>query len=341
MTFTRARALARVIPLLALIACSSSATGSNEIEASTSDESPDGGMTGSGPEDGGTATGDDASDVPPPAFSPSFSPWRATSGDGGVAILYWRYRVDHGQPTALPGNPGDTFLFADTVMTSDGMTHVTKISATVTTPTGSGSELITQTSTLSSSTGASTEGDVNSSAQLPEGSASFDTQIVWDAPGLPAYLDRTDLDTLGVGYSETVPAVQGTATTMVNSSSAGSQTLMSTASAQTTWQVMAQLPSFAVLGVTYMDAVNVQAITTTTTTTSGSPSTDTVTELLWLARGIGAVQIQSTTVQQGQSTMELDELVTTNLGPSEPAADAGTEEAADGGDEDAADAIAE
>ena len=296
-------------------------------------------MTAIGPQESGTPTGDDASDVPPPAFSPSFSPWRATSEDGGVAVLYWRYRVDHGQPTTMSG---DTFLFADTVMTSDGMTRVAKISTTVTTPNGSGSELITQTSTLSPSTGASTEGDVNSSVQLPGDSASIDAQIAWDAPGLPAYLDRTDLDTLSVGYSETVPAVQGTATTTVNSSSAGSQTLMSTASAQITWQVMAQLPSFAVLGVTYMDVVNVQAITTTTTTTSGAASTDTVTELLWLARGIGAVQTQSTSVQQGQSTtMELDELVTTNLRPSEPAADAGTGEAADGGGDDAADAIVE
>jgi hypothetical protein len=345
MTFTRACALARVVPLFALIACSSSPTNSNEVEASTSDESPDAGtdagMTAIGPQDSGTPTGDDASDVPPPAFSPSFSPWHATSEDGGVAILYWRYRVDHGQPTTMPGNPGDTFLYADTVMTSDGMTHVTKIATTLTTPNGSGSELVTQTSILSPSTGASTEGDVNSSAQLPGGSASIDAKVVWDAPGLPAYLDRTDLDTLSVGYSETVPAVQGTATTTVTSSSAGSQTAMSTASAQITWQVMAQLSSFAVLGVTYKDVVNVQVTTTTTTTTAGSPSTETDTELVWLARGIGSVQTQTTSVQQGQSTMELDELVTTNLRPSEPAADAGTADAADGGGEDAADAIAE
>ena len=103
---------------------------------------------------------------------------------------------------------------------------------------------------------------------------------------------------------------------------------------------MAQLPSFAVLGVTYTDVVNVQVITATTTTTSGSPSTETDTESFWLARGIGAIQIQTTTVEQGQSSMELDELVTTNLRPSE-AADAGTDGAADGGGEDARDAGAE
>jgi hypothetical protein len=340
MRFTRARAPARVVPFFVLVACSSSPTSPNEVEASTSDESPDVGVTASNPQDGGTPTGDDATDVPPPAFSPSFSPWHATGEDGGVAILYWRYRVDHGQPTTLPGNPGDTFLFADTVMTSDGMTHVTKISATITTPTGSGSELLTQTSTLSPSTGASPEGDVNSTAQLPEGTASIAGQVVWDAPGLPAYLDRTDLDTLGVGHSETLPAVPGTETTTVNSSSAGSQTVMSPVSAQITWQVMAQLPSFAVLGVAYTDVVNVQVVTATTTTTSGSPSTETDTELFWLARGIGAVQIQTTTVEQGQSSMELDELVTTNLRPSE-ATEAGTDGAADGGGEDAGDASAE
>lgn len=278
-----------------------------------------------GPSESGAA-------LPPSAHSTSFSPVQGTLDDGGIAgELYWVYRIDHGQPHASGTSPGLTFTFGDEIHTLRQGTLVETDTSTVSgSSTGTTSGVITE---QLDSVGAVQSIDTESTASLTTGSSQVGLKETFGVP-LPAFLNRTDLDALAVGYSQT----ESTATANVSSTVTSGGTTMQfsgTASVNTSWTVMAKMAAYTVLGVSYADVVQIQVtsvanVQISDSTGQTSSSTTTTTTLEWLARGIGTIYSEATSQGQNGSDTTIGELVTTNLVPF-PTTDAGG--AAEGGSE--------
>jgi hypothetical protein len=261
----------------------------------------------------------DAGALPPGAHSSSFFPVQGVLDNGQPADeLYWDYRIDHGQPHVSGTNPGVTFQFQDEINTVRQATLVVSDSATVSgSASGTSSSVITEQ--IDPNTSAVLSVSADSQANLSTGSSDIMLTETWNMP-VPQYFDRSDLDTLAIGYSENTMAITGTVTGTVTVSGAGSQQATGTASVSSSWTLLDKLAQYTVLGVTYADVVKVQTtsvanvqIQSATGQTSTSMSTTTATG--WLAKGIGIVYSENTTQQQSGTDTTVSELVATNLVP--------------------------
>jgi hypothetical protein len=273
---------------------------------------------------GGSSSGG-GSGIPPSAQSTSFSPVQGN--------LYWDYRIDHGQPYSSNQSPGLTFTFGDEIHT---LTQGTLVETNDVTVSGSstGTEHTVVTSALDPTTGAEKSIETSNTTSLAS-TVVTDIKLSF-SPAVPDFLNRTDLDTLAIGYSENVgPATANVAGTVDLNGTSDSVTGTTTVSY--TWTIMADMPTYKVLGVTYADAVQVQVSSTSTasvtdSTGASSTSTTTTSTLEWLARGIGIIYSEATQTQNGgASDTTIAELVKTNL-VAPPASDAGSVAGDGGGD---------
>ncbi len=259
----------------------------------------------------------DAGPLPPAAHSSSFFPVQGVLDNGQPAgDLYWDYRVDHGQPHVNGFDSSQTFQFQDEIQTIQQATLTQTLDATISgSASGTTSEVITEQIDLATSAIQSTTDD--DSTSIATGSADINLSYTW-MPSSPGFFDRTDLDTLAVGYSESAsPSASVTGTLSANGTM---QSYSGTVSVSTSWSLQSKLASYTVLGVDYMDVVEVQVTSTANaqlTDSSGQSSTSTTTTTTneWLARGVGIIYGETTTQQQNGTDMSIVELVATNLVP--------------------------
>jgi hypothetical protein len=229
--------------------------------------------------------------------------------------LYWDYRIDHGQPHVSGTNSSLTFQYQDEIQTVRQATLVQTATAAVS-GSASGTASSVLTDQIDPSTSAVLSVSVDSTSALSTGSSEISLRETPAMP-LPGYFDRTDLDTLAIGYSENTGAISAnvTASATVNGTMAQAS---GTASISSSWTLQDKLATYTVLGVTYTDVVKVQTTTIasvqlTDSTGQSSSSMATTTTLNWLARGIGSVYSESTTQQQSGSDTSISELAATNL----------------------------
>jgi hypothetical protein len=268
--------------------------------------------------------------LPPSVHSASFFPVQGVLDNGQPAgELLWDYRVDQGQPHADGTNPGLTFTFQDEIQTVEQATLTQTVTAAVSgSASGTTTDVFTEQIDPATSAVMSTTND--SSATLDTGSATVDNAYTWTPP-LPGYFDRTDLDMLPIGTSDSTTVTPAITTTVTNAN--GTQNISGSGSVVSSWTLVAKLPSYTVLGVTYTDVVEVQqnvvaSVQLTSSTGQSASSMSTATTNSWLARGIGVVHSESTTQQQNGSDTTVLDLVATNLVPSAPG-DAGADAASE------------
>ena len=128
--------------------------------------------------------------------------------------------MNQGQAVTYPSSPGQTFLYADTVTTIQGSTRVNTQNVTVGPATAPGTESIVVTNQLTAPGGDIVTGDVVSTATLTGGSSEVDARVDFGSTPVLADFNRTDLDTLAIGFSQTDPTVTGTATSTVSANQA-------------------------------------------------------------------------------------------------------------------------
>jgi hypothetical protein len=230
--------------------------------------------------------------------------------------LYWDYRVDQGRPHVDGTNPSLTFQYQDEIQTVQQATLTQTATATVS-GSASGTSSVVLSEQIDPATSAVLSTTSDSSASLDTGSATIDTTYTWTPP-LPGYFDRSDLDTLAIGTSDSTtvsPSISSTVT-----AGGTTQNLSGTGTVSESWTLVDKLASYTVLGVTYTDVVKVQQtsvanVQVTSSTGQSASSTATTTTSSWLAKGIGVIYSESTTQQQNGSDTTVVELVATNLVP--------------------------
>jgi len=130
----------------------------------------------------------------------------------------------------------------------------------------------------------------------------------------PTFFDRSDLDTLAVDFSETA-TVHTTATvtaTVTDSSGTQSSTQNTAITNVVTWHLLQpDIATFQVLGKDYANVVQVHQVTTSTDDTTGQSSMGM--NVIWLAKGIGIIRSETTTVGPSGTDNQVNELVSTNL----------------------------
>jgi hypothetical protein len=271
----------------------------------------------------------DSGALPPSVHSSSFSPVQGVLDNGQPAgELYWDYRVDHGQPHVSGVDPNQTFQFQDQIDTVRQATMTETLTGSISgSATGTTSLVVTQQ--IDPTTGANLSGSSDLTTVLDTGSLSVD-EMISNTPPLPGFFDRTDLDTLAIGYSES--AMAATSVTGSTTTNGATQTFKGSGSYSVQWTLRDKLPSYSVLGVAYADVVKVEVDLTTTlllTSSTGQTSSATIltTTYNWLARGVGSIYSESTQQQPGMpGDSEVLELAATNLVPA-AAGDAGVADA--------------
>lgn len=272
----------------------------------------------------GVATGCGGGDSPlPPAHSSSFFPVRGTDDAGGTTSeLEWIYRMNGGEPVPLSPGGGVTVRYADCPVRVAGTTMTRSLNGTVANTDGSGwSGTVSHKTTDHFSPDSpakvmTREHDIRSSL-VAAGSSLTIMHLVatYDFGAIPAptFYDRTDLDTLDVGFSESVQLVASDDATSTVRSGSTNQTLSFTESVgvSLSWTLKAVLPTFQVLGKDYANVVQVDE-TMTSTTTAGDA--EQLVSTIWLAKGFGIIRQQTTgEVAAGVTETDVFELTRTNL----------------------------
>jgi hypothetical protein len=272
----------------------------------------------------GSGTGCSSSDSPlQPVHSPSFFPVRGTTAAGmPTDELEWIYRMNGGDPTPISPTGGVTVRYADHRVRLAGTTLTKALYGKVANTDGSGwagdvsSASTDHLSSDSPATVLARDLELRSSL-VAAGSplTIFRVALTYDFGAIPAptFYDRTDLDTLAVGYSESVSlsAVQkGTHTVMFESTNQTSP-IDQSATVSLSWSVDAVLPTFEVLGKTYANVVRVNE-TMMSSSIAGDPTNRS--SLIWLAKGVGMIRAQTRgVVASGVSESDTYELTRTNL----------------------------
>jgi hypothetical protein len=305
----------------ALPACSSPNAGYGRYAASGSTVSSG---SSSGSSSGASASGSTAfacqggfdAGTASRAHSPSFYPVRAVDDTGQPApLLHWTYRINQCQPTT---SMGITLTLSDEDQTIQGSTLVQSEGVTYDSPSGTGMQTITEQ--LDPDAGAIIQIDIDTSARLTNGAADIMLTERFGTMPMPSVYNRSDLDTLQVGYSETIPASHGTVSSTVRSATTPVSTT-GTVDISGSWSLLDKLASFAVQGTTYLDVVKVQGVVMATASildpASGAMSTSatTTTTVNYLAKGIGTIRSESTATQQSGTMTSVGELLGTNLVP--------------------------
>jgi hypothetical protein len=265
----------------------------------------------------GAGCGGGSDEPPPPAHSSSFFPVRGTTDGGGAADLQWVYRLDDGAAVPFAPAPGSNIRYNDETMRISGTIVTTSLSGTLESDDGAGVMGVTSAVTtdhLSSDSPATVlarEVDGRSSLTA-SGSRIMSRVMVMYTFGTmpePTFFDRSDLDTLAVGFSESADL---TATASVTVSS-GTQAMggTETVSLSLAWTLQAIVPSFTVRGQDYANVVQVQERSSATESTSGAISE--TSSKAWLAKGIGLIRAETTTTQATGVQNDTTELVSTNL----------------------------
>jgi len=258
-----------------------------------------------------------------PAHSSSFFPVRGLAGDGGPAgDLRWDYRVNGGAATPLPSTPALTVRYDSDLVRISGTTMETSLKGPIGTADSSasvaGTTSVVSIDHLSSNSPATIlERDVNSISTLGV-SGMFTTtrtmyMYVFDATPEPTFFDRTDLDTLSPGFTEsgTVQPTVNVTATVTDSAGTRSESQTQTLLLMLSWTLDDVLATFQVLGNDYANVVQVHQVNTSQDLASGTSATAMTTG--WLAKGIGL--IRSETTLDGPLGLQTDvlELVNTNL----------------------------
>ena len=272
----------------------------------------------------GVGMGCDGDDSPPaPAHSSSFFPVRGTADGGGPAgELQWVYRVNGGAVTPLVSSPPLTVRSADEVIriSETTMTSVLKGTLGSSDPATriSGTTSWQSTDHLSSDSPARILArEVNSNGTATAEGMSLSTRAMYRyafaTTPQPIFFDRTDLDTLAPGYSETATIQATVDATATVTDSAGTRTASETQSLmmELSWTLDAGLATFQVLGKDYANVVQVHQVNTSTDLTSGTTATAMTTA--WLAKGIGFIRTETTLTGPSEVQDDLLELVSTNL----------------------------
>jgi hypothetical protein len=257
---------------------------------------------------------------PPPVHSPSFFPVRGTDDAGLPADqLEWVYAMNGGAPVPLNSTGGVTVSYADHHVGVAGTTLTKSLNGTVASTDGSGwagtvSEQTTDHLSSDSPAAVLSRELVDTSSVRTARSPLTYTHLVnmYDFAAMPepTLFDRTDLDTLAIGFSESVNTVATD-----NWTETGTGTLAGTQGVgrSLSWSLQAVMPTFQVLGKEYANVVQVEEVVTTTTT-AGDPPQGTITSTLWLAKGIGMIRAQTTgIVASGVVETDTFELASTNL----------------------------
>jgi hypothetical protein len=257
-----------------------------------------------------------------PIHSDSYSPIQATDAQGQPAKqLWWLYRVNGGAPVSVSENGmAMQMTFEDMVYSLNpvSLTRELELKGTFTgsaegqSMSGSYSCKATESITLGDTTlvrDQQIEIDMNLSAA---GQSGVVTMKVDQLPEVPWewFLDRTDLNTLPIGYTETQNIAQQV-TGSIRISAGGqsqSQSLNQAAQSTDTWTVTGQQASTDVNGVTYTDIVQIQR---NTESLDMSGNNQPVQYTYDVARGVGFVR--SLGAAQVYNTPLPVELVDTNL----------------------------
>ncbi len=272
----------------------------------------------------GIGMGCDGDDTPPaPAHSSSFFPVRGTADGGGPAgDLQWVYRVNGGAVTPLVSSPPLTVRSADEVIRISGMTMTTVLKGTLGSSDPatrvSGMTSFQSTDHLSSDSPASILArEVNSNASVTVAGMSLSTRALYmyafGTTPQPTFFDRTDLDTLAPGFSETatIQATVDVTASVTDSSGTNTASETDTLTMVLSWTLDARLATFQVLGKDYANVVQVHEVNTSTDLTSGVTATAMTTA--WLAKGIGFIRTETTLTGPSEVQDDVLELVTTNL----------------------------
>jgi len=255
--------------------------------------------------------------TPPPAHSSSFFPVRGTTDGGGAATLQWVYRVNDGHAVPFPATPGSNIRYNDETLRISGTTMTTSLSGTLESDDGAGVMGTTSAVTtdhLSSDSPATVlarEVDGNSSLMASGMRIASRVMVMYSFGTMPepTFFDRSDLDTLAVGFSESAD-LTATATATVTSGSQ-STSATETVSLSLSWTLQAVLPSFTVRGTDYANVV--QVLTTSSATESTSGATSQTSSKAWLAKGIGLIRAETTNTQAAGVETDVSELLSTNL----------------------------
>lgn len=268
---------------------------------------------------GAAGCGGDA--PPPPAHSDSFLPVRGTIDGGGPAdVLEWTYRINDGQAVPYGAIPGSTIAIDDAIVQAVGGRAVTQSTrGRLSSPDGLTGSVSTQTvdHLSDASPPAILQSDVTSSASIAIAGRSGSSRVMlmygFTAMPVSTFFDRSDLDTLPLGFSEAqdAPAIVTGTITSTGSGGNDSQTVSLTIDVMHSWTLLEQLAAFQVRGRTFNNVVRVQASTVSGDPVSGLTATSLRT--IWLAKGIGMIRDETVVEQQTGTDQGTTELLDTNL----------------------------
>lgn len=261
-----------------------------------------------------------------PLSSASFSPSSATRPDGKPASrLWWRYRVNHGEPVSASFEGVSISVpFDDVLMTVDtrsqhrsarasgpisGFAEGFELSGSYTATSEQSLRVDEQTFLLDDRLRAEVRLSLagESAAVVADVTGSYDPPIPW-------FLDSSELDNLPQGFSETVnPSGHASGTVEVSVTGFPKETanIDERVTGSETWTVVEHMPSRKVLGTEYRDVVRVDRRTTAPDPLTGSPTPTTI--VYWVARGVGIIEAEN--IMRFLDTPLTWELVATNLVP--------------------------
>jgi hypothetical protein len=263
-------------------------------------------------------------DVPASVMSTSFSPTTATTASGAPAAeLWWRHRINGGQPTSIVmfGSAG-TVTFGDrTTRVTAGGTHRETTFASSLTLDAAGTTLTsnatsTTTDTFMVGPPAALVSESLHTEELVSGGGTADREVTQTlkTPAMPLvdFADRADLDQLPVGHIDEATVTTVVTGSVTTTSGGRTQTLpvSGTTSDHEIWTITEQVPSMTVLGNTYTRVVKAELKTDSTDMSTLSMTS--VTATAWFAAGIGIIK-----ELQNDSNLSIPithELVDTNLG---------------------------
>jgi hypothetical protein len=230
--------------------------------------------------------------------------------------------MNGGSTTPLNATGGVTVRYVDQEVRIAGAMRTTSLKGTVASIDGSGwagtvSEDVTEHLSSESPATVVAREVVDTSSLVATGSTHTTIRLAtmydFGAMPEPLFFDRTDLDTIAIGFSESVDVLAPATATETITTTSAPETSNSNESVNRSlsWSLLAVLPTLQVLGKDYTDVVQVAATMTSTTTAGDAPQTSST---LWLAKGIGIVRAQVMgRVASGVDENDTFELASTNL----------------------------
>lgn len=259
--------------------------------------------------------------------SSSFSPSTATRPDGSpAALLWWRYRVNGGEPVSANFEgisisvPFDEVLLTvDTRSQHRSARTSGPISGSVEGFDISGSYTVTSEQSLQIDERTfflddRLRAEVRISAAGESAAAVADVTGAYDPP-IPWFPDSSELDSLPEGFSDTINSsgdFSGTVTISATGFPTETTSVDERVTSSETWTVAQHMPSMNVLGTEYRDVVRVERRTSLPDPLTGNPTPTTI--VYWVARGVGIIQAEN--VMRFLNTPLVWELAATNLVPS-------------------------